>query len=771
MTPRLNISRSQKTDKWGKEVMKFYLGKGLIDQTIKHEMDVLYRLAAGYLEEADYSHVLNPLGEVQKQRPELQGDPAKMRNYDILSPVINSYMGDFILRNTKFQAVDPTYSLEEERARREQELVYENLLSEYREEINKQQGIDTEVDNTQVPQEEIQNEVKRLRNTNAIKGQKALDYIRYYNEMDRKYRLGYYDYITIGRVFTYRDAFKDETYFDVLNPRIFNYYGSPDTEFIEDCEAAWVEYTYTGSEVIDKYGDILTKEATKYIESSYGNSLGAESSTQFTYTDNLMVNQVYNDLMGNLDNRINPNTGGLIVTHMNWKARRKLGRLIQYDNIGNEAGYIEVDEDFVPRLDEKVIWESVNETWEGYDLDGKYWFGIRRLPLQGGSIGDNKAKLSFNGRTFGNRSAIPDTPVKKGKYFQELHNIVKYRMERTLAKNKDKLIPMPIGAINDSKMDIYQTMYYADYDGWLFYDETNPRTVNALSAIRPIDASLNAYIKDMHNIAYEIRQEYYETLGVPRQKLGNIMASDDVGNTNTALNQSNILTEDLMITFEEVQERDYQMLINNSKFVWIDGKNETFSNSDGELDQLSLEGSEWSEVPHTVFIKGTKEEQRKLEALRQQVQPLAQNGYGPTALGDIIGSNNYEDLMRRLDYHEEKLKKETQQTQQNALASDQEIAKQTTETKQAELEFKYYDGDKDRESAERIAAMNIKGTLLSTMMGGEEGSGYDEAIAAVKQADVELANLNVKREEIQAKREDSYNKLKIAETNKNKYDK
>lgn len=763
---KLNISQSKKTPEWGEEVMKHFKGKGVLTGAIKHEMEVLYRLAAGYFNEKDYQYVLNPYGEEQRKRPELQGDPAKLRNYDIISPVINVYIGDFISRGTQFQAVNPTYDITVERAKEEARLQKENLMAQYREAL-KEEGLDTELDNQQLPQEEIQKQVERLPDTDSIQGQKALSYIRYNNETDRKFRLGFFDYITVGRFFSYRDAFKDEPYFEIVNPLDFNYVASPDCIFIEDAESAWVEYRLTGAEIIDKYDSILSKDARNFIEASIGDQ-SELSRAEYAYTDLDPVEEAYAELTGSLAGRTNPTTEGFNLVHMTWKARRKLGKLIQYDvATGAESGFIEVDEDFMPRVDETVEWGNVNETWEGYCLNDEHYFGIRVLPLQRGTLGTDQAKLPFNGRTFGNRTSLPYTPVKKGKYFQELHNVIKYRVERVLAKNKDKIIPIPMGAINDKKMDMFQTLYYTDYHSLLFYDETNIRATQALSAVRPIDASLNQYIAAMYEMSYNVRQEYYETIGLPRQKMADIKASDDVGNTQEAINRGNLLTEDLMVSYEETQERDYQCLLNLSKYTWVGGKKSTFLNAEGALDNLDLDES-YSQIPHTVFIKGTKEERRKLEALRQQVQPLAQNGYGATAIGEIIGASNFEELMQKLDYHENKLAQDQQQANQSKLASDEKVKAEELAFKREELESENFNAEADRNKDIEIQAMKSKDSLLSLIYSGEESpDNKDELLAGMSK---DVADLNIRREELIEKGKERKSKEYIADTNKNQYD-
>jgi hypothetical protein len=156
----------------------------------------------------------------------------------------------------------------------------EYLMQQFRNELAAQ-GLDTGFTEPQIEQK-LGNQVSNILasaeaipDTMTIKGQKALDYIVYFNEIERKYRMGLNDYLRVGRVFTYRDVFRDNTVFDVVNPLDFDYVASPNEEFVENGESATKTSYLSVSETIDEFREELNETEITWLESEYGNMGGS----------------------------------------------------------------------------------------------------------------------------------------------------------------------------------------------------------------------------------------------------------------------------------------------------------------------------------------------------------------------------------------------------------------------------------------------------------------------------------------------------------------
>src|SRR6185312_717399 len=133
-----------------------------------------------------------------------------------------------------------------------------------------------------------------------------------------------------------------------------------------------------------------------------------------------------------------------------------------------------------PAFGETLIEEYwVNEKWEGYVVDNdKFYFGVQPIPIQRNGINNKSCKNLINGRIrrMGDRKAL--SVVELLMPFQHLYNFGHYKLNNILAKNKEKLLLMPIGMIPDKNgWDMYTSMYHADANGILWFDETKENAI------------------------------------------------------------------------------------------------------------------------------------------------------------------------------------------------------------------------------------------------------------------------------------------------------
>ena len=91
---RVSYAEKQKPE-WQKNNVTFWASKCVSNFFTNKDLLVLYKAAAGVLEEEDYTYITNPLNAVQT---ELKGYPAKMRNIDIISTNINVLRGELLDR-------------------------------------------------------------------------------------------------------------------------------------------------------------------------------------------------------------------------------------------------------------------------------------------------------------------------------------------------------------------------------------------------------------------------------------------------------------------------------------------------------------------------------------------------------------------------------------------------------------------------------------------------------------------------------------------------
>ena len=131
--------------------------------------------------------------------------------------------------------------------------------------------------------------------------------------------------------------------------------------------------------------------------------------------------------------------------------------------------------------------------------------------------------------------------------------------------------------------------------------------------------------------------------------------------------------------------------------------------------------------------------------------------------------NNYEQLMHKLDKYEKELA--DRQAAEGQAKNELEQGKMQFEQQkhQDEMQFNYYKVDADNDTDKLIEVMKLQGNAMNSILAGDQ-AGQDEAATALEAATKQLQEVNLKREELAVKREDSQTKLAIAKENKYKHE-
>lgn len=745
------IPEGKRTVDWYKKNMEYYAQHTQHYYTRRDKVLTLYRIAQGIMDESWYNYVTNPYATEKKEERRF---PAKIRNYDIISPILNLLRGEKATRPFNYQVFVHNADSETKRKKAEKEMILENMKIEYLQSLQAQ-GYDLESPQEEPPPppaELVKNFRKSWSDDRADMGQEAIEFLKDDQELLRKWRRGFYDWMVTDRVFSYKDVIRNNVEYDIISSYDIAYIASPDTEYVEDGDAVIRRKWMTISDVIDRFYDTLTTEEIDELEKRIVTDPG------------YIVNE---GLKSGFEPPAHHNRADMVlVEHIVWKGMREIGKVFTKDIFGNDLEF-EVDRDFVPRPEDRVEWMWVNEVLEGYRIDEKYYKEMGPIPYQRGTFDNpSKCKLPYNGATYSDRHVESVSLVEKMIPFQILYNIVKYRLEITLAKNKDKIQMMPLGAIPKKKgWDMFTSMYYADATGYMFYDETNPHVLQAMQYMKVLDGSLNQYIKYVYDYLGAIKLELEEFVGINRQRKGQTTASEGKGVTEQSIFQSSIITEELFMAFDEFQRRELQGLLDISKFAWIDGKRAQYVGNDMKVHYLNIEPGAYQESEFGVFVKVSRKENEKLEALRQMAQSFAQNQMRPSAVADILNSENFSQLRDRLEDLEElemKLNQDAQKAEQQAAqAGDQFKAVEAQKDRDHETIEKEKDRNLERELKyldTNIEMFNqdannnqVPDALEAQKLAQEGAKQATDAEAAQRKLDIEEEKNRLKDKEIDSK--------------------
>ena len=190
------ISSSKKTEEYINDMADFYIGQNNMIANEKTELQILYDAAQGIIDSDDYKYVTNPLNTANQN---FQRFPAKLKNYDIIKPIISSFIGETSKRE---HGASVTVANPDAQDRRKEELskAMEKIMSQtIINEINNL-GVDSgmpsqETQSTEEAQAEFEENYDDKR---AIVGQEALDYIKHSVNLDQKVLQLMYDWIVAG---------------------------------------------------------------------------------------------------------------------------------------------------------------------------------------------------------------------------------------------------------------------------------------------------------------------------------------------------------------------------------------------------------------------------------------------------------------------------------------------------------------------------------------------------------------------------------------------
>ena len=694
--PRQKISYANKKKKdfqWGKDTIKAYIERADLNSKRKQEFYTLYDFYNGKLNTAHYDYVSDPY-KSSKGSGTKRKFPAKIRSYNIIKPIIDLLLGERAARPFNYQVVvrnsDVKNKFEEYRTEQYRSYLEQSFVNKINE-----QGAETGVPSQELPNEkEFAKQVEvSYRDKRAIMGQQAMDYIVDRVELTDKLQTGFFDWLVTGEVYSYRGTLFNEVEYEIVSPTDFFQEKSPNTKFTEDGDMAGQRRLMSVNDVVDMFHDVLTADEIDQLERPESKEREGFSIPFLLQNGNQGDNESLSDRL-------------VEVFHLNWKSFTRVGYIEEPDEFGIMQT-IEVGEGYKALPDETVEWLWISEGWEGYRIDGTIFKHIRPIEAQRNELTNKSTcKLSYNGVAYSDRNSENISVVSMGIPYQILFNVFHYRLELSIAKNKDKIALMEMNMIPKKHgWDEEKFMYMADALGFAFIDSSavgQNKERLSFNQFQVLDMSLGQYISAQFELLQAIKGEWEELLGVTRQRKGNIMASDGASNTNMAVGQSNVITSEIFRKFSKFEERDMQGLLDVSKTAWKDGKHASYITNDFRESILSIGPDDIQEADLGLFIKNSNAEDEKLKTLKAFAMQFAQNGSNPSTVSEILDSNNFAGIKEKVKEAEAQKQayEEKMQKMQGDQAQQLEAMKQQAE--EGARAFETQTQDKDIASKEKM---------------------------------------------------------------------
>jgi hypothetical protein len=288
--------------------------------------------------------------------------------------------------------------------------------------------------------------------------------------------------------------------------------------------------------------------------------------------------------------------------------------------------------------------------------------------------------------------------------------------------------------------------------------------------------------------------ECWELVGMSKQRLGSISASESATGTNAAIQQSYSQTEPLFVAHEYVLGQLYQAIIDAALYTESAKPQSTLSyiTGEGEAAFVQVNGSDLKFRDLKVFLTNRPEDTQMFNELRQLSQAVIQNGGTLYEIIELYSTKSIREMKKVFkDLRDRQIAQQEQanQLQQQQLQQQQEQAqatlKQATEMKQADQAHEDYQNQLDRINKKEIALIQAYGRNENAMA-DEDSSGTADALEMsrltndqnkaekdyqAKIADIDSKNvlaaqkLQIEREKNQIARENMQNDLEVAKLN------
>ena len=792
---RVGIQEKQKAS-WYANCIDYVIDAGLSfnDRT---DDETALAILHGDIPNEFYKKTLNPYNSSKEK---YQRFPATMRNFDIMSDIIRRYVSEYFKGVHEFVvgASNPEIVLKRKAKLREE--IGAMAIQAFRQEFEKrmqqamqeaqQNGTPVEEINPQEvmpdPEEFIENFNQNYIDAETTQAQDLLDYIRSITADAIIYLSAFFQYVALGECYTYTDIRGE----DIVKEHIpvLEAFPIPNTNFfVEDHDMFARRMLMSYQQIIDMFDKYLDEKDREYLTKYY--NLSTSSKTEFMYSQYF---ETYPDVCEKFTNEERTlwkkepltaslkNTNLFEVWHVVWRGEAKRGILTYVNELGFQTTRI-VDEDYQLNKeagDISIEWEYEPQVYEGYRIGNRY---TAVYPIKARPIAYNrKGKLPYNGIMevlpyFGKFSIIKTvTP------FQIMRNIFSYHREMVIAKNKMLILLMPESLITDNSED---RVYRMAADGVLLYDDSEDSNSLKAQQIRLLNANLGDYIAQMSDLIAITKQEAWDTVDMNAQRYGEIAQSAGAATTQEAIARSSMGSVIIVQIFDEMRKRDYQRDLDYAKLAYIDGLETSYFDETGKRRYISLDVNSYIYSDYSVLAKNEQKELDKIQELKQWAFSAAQNGDLDMAIAAITGDNvtkikatvqKFMDIKRQ---HEEQMQQTEQMLKQEEL-----------QNKLAEIQAK---GEEDRKTKELEYYYKMQLAYIDVDMSMLGQGGTNEAeIAKQRLAEASAANkaendrrkLNLDAQKLQLdtynaaaerqiKREQMENDLKIAKTNKNKYDK
>jgi len=836
----LNIFPDQfKTDKekqdesWIKNTMDYFSNKAYAEYVKNRDTFVKnYDLMKGILRMEDFYQ--EP--EVRSFTDVLTSDlelPAYVKMYSIITTPVNELVGEISKRPDTFRVKAFDDDSKAEELQFKTDTLQEYVIGQVKKQLAiKAMMAGEEIDPEQLEQltmEQVKDQLDSYTSVAEKWGNHILTCQKAEFNMKEKSEDAFRDLLISARQFyhIYEDNSKLGFNIEVANPKNTWFLTTPDRKWISDptgraqgAYAAGTVQVMELSEIIESIPD-LTKEEIDHLRSSlqdYGlinvresnlgnpDAIPGQDSVMYDTFDPLVLqtrmiiesemkenNDGLKDFLG-LTNNVSSFGYKYVVVRSYWISKKKIGKLIYIDDMGNEQSTL-VTEDYKSGMhptQQSLEWGWINQWYQGTKI-GPDIYHIKPFKLLN--------YCPIIGTTYEVKNTEAKSLVDLMKPFQVLYNVCMNQLYKLLEKEVGKVqlmsirhIPIPKDGDAQDALDMWEME--ARNRGVVFIDDSpeNLKAPSSFNQFTALDLTRTQEIQARYTLAQQLKAECWELVGMSRQRMGSVSASESATGTNTAMQQSYSQTEPLFVAHEYVLGQLYQAIVDAALYIESDKPESTLSyiTDEGESAFVKVNGTDLSLRDLKVFLTNRPEDTQMFNELRQLSQAVIQNGGTLYDVIELYSTKSMREMKKTFkDLRDQQV---SQQQQQQQLAQQQQEAQQqqaqaalqqAAQLQQEQQAHDDYQKELDRLSKKEIAIIQATGfgkvesedvnanTVPDVLEVSRLANDQDKAVKdyGLKMADIQSKNkqandkMAIEQEKIKVARENMANDLAVAKEN------
>lgn len=524
----------------------------------------------------------------------------------------------------------------------------------------------------------------------------------------------------------------------------------------------------------------------------------------------------------------------LRVTTCYWKSQRMVGHLTRIDPETGMKFHEIVTEDYkvtVPPVydtrinktkddttltqGEHIKWIWINQVWGGLKIGPNRpsfygnadYMGIQPIYLNikptkfqfKGDLTIYGCKLPVEGSVFSDRNSRSVSMVDKMKPFQVGYNLVNNQISDILIDELGTVILLDHNALpkhsagEDWGRNNYAKAYVAMKNFQILpLDTSIANTENAVgfNHYQMLNLEQTQRLMTRIQLANYFKQQAFEVIGITPQRLGQQTGQETATGIEQSINASFSQTEMYFVQHSEyLMPRVHQMRTDLAQYYHSNNPSVRLSymTSMDEKVNFEMNGTQLLSRELNVFVTTKVNHKQVMEQIKQLAIQNNTAGASIYDLAEIVKADSMSEVTHVLKKIEQKTETQRQQEMQQQQQMQQQQLQSAQQMQEAQQRFEAEQNQLDRQTQIDVAEIKGAGYQVQDINANQQSDYLDslqylegkrqatETLNLKREQEInknarESQNMDIKREEMNTRKEIAEKQLQVAKENKNKYD-